>query len=172
MDGNFLVLFLSQKSFFHFIFRKKSSLSSSQKSFFPRKFILTSILLIRYLETLVHLFKGNVGSGLFAMGDAFRNAGIWTGIVLTITLGSICLHSQRLLVNCSNAMQKQFNREKCPDYAETVELCFLSGPKPLRKWAHLMRRIVNIFICLTQLGFCCIYFVFVSESVKQVRYLH
>lgn len=46
----------------------------------------------------MHLFKGNIGSGVFAMGDAFKNAGILTGLLTTITLGFICLHSQRLLV--------------------------------------------------------------------------
>lgn len=47
---------------------------------------------------MMHLFKGNIGSGVFAMGDAFRNAGILTGTVVTILLGIVCLHAQRLLV--------------------------------------------------------------------------
>lgn len=51
-----------------------------------------------YLETLMHLFKGNVGPGLFAMGDAFKNAGIIAAPIMTLFLGIICVHSQHILV--------------------------------------------------------------------------
>lgn len=53
----------------------------------------------RYLETLMHLFKGNVGSGIFAMGDAMKNAGILVGPIATLILGIICVHCQHLLVS-------------------------------------------------------------------------
>lgn len=116
----------------------------------------------------MHLFKGNIGSGLFAMADAFRNAGILVGTILTVLLGIVCLHSQRQLVNCSKMMQERHKLSKSPDYAETVELCFQHGPKIFQKWSTFMRKTVNVFICLTQLGFCCIYFVFISVSLQQV----
>lgn len=58
---------------------------------------------------------------------------------------------------------------KSPDFAETVGLCFECGPPKLRPWANLMKLLVNIFICVTQLGFCCVYFVFISSNLKQVR---
>lgn len=64
--------------------------------------------------------------------------------------------------------------EKCnlkttpPDFAETVELCFANGPQKLQKWSKIIKRTVNIFLCVTQLGFCCVYFVFISENIKQV----
>lgn len=51
-----------------------------------------------YIETMMHLFKGNVGPGLFAMGDAFKNAGIIVGPILTLLLGLVCVHSQHILV--------------------------------------------------------------------------
>lgn len=47
----------------------------------------------------MHLFKGNVGSGLFAMGDAIRNAGLLLGPPIVIVLGLICTHCQHLLVS-------------------------------------------------------------------------
>lgn len=120
------------------------------------------------METIIHLFKGNIGSGIFAMGEAFRHAGLLTGTILTIILGIICLHSQRQLVKCSRKMQGVYGYNKSPDYARTVELCFHHGPPSLRPWSTFMRMTVNMFICLTQMGFCCIYFVFISENLKQV----
>lgn len=103
------------------------------------------------------------------MGDAFKNAGLVTSGIVTVLLGIICLHSQRLLVNSSKYIQKKTKQDKCPDYADTVELCFINGPISLRKYSGLVRMTVNIFICLTQLGFCCVYIVFVSDSLKQVN---
>lgn len=47
----------------------------------------------------MHLFKGNVGSGIFAMGDAIRNAGLIVGPPLVLVLGLICVHCQHLLVS-------------------------------------------------------------------------
>ena len=46
----------------------------------------------------MHLFKGNVGSGVFAMGDAVRNAGLMVGPWLIILLAIICVHCQHVLV--------------------------------------------------------------------------
>lgn len=55
-----------------------------------------------------------------------------------------------------------------PDYAETVELCFKYGPSRLRVWSRFVKLVINTFIVVTQLGFCCIYFVFISENFEQV----
>ena len=60
------------------------------------------------------------------------------------------------------------NFDKRPDYAETVELCFEVGPERLRKYSKHMKTACNIFIVVTQLGFCCIYFLFIGTNVKQV----
>lgn len=51
------------------------------------------------METLFHLTKSNMGSGLFAMGDAFKNAGLLLGPILTIVLGTICVYSFHILVS-------------------------------------------------------------------------
>lgn len=46
----------------------------------------------------MHLLRGNVGSGVFAMGDAFHHAGIVVAPVLTLLLAAACVHSQHILV--------------------------------------------------------------------------
>lgn len=55
------------------------------------------------------------------------------------------------------------------DYAEVGYHAFSTGPAPLRPFASTARRVLNTFLTLTQLGFCCVYVVFIAANVKQVR---
>ncbi|XP_046410654.1 proton-coupled amino acid transporter 1 isoform X4 [Neodiprion fabricii] len=127
-----------------------------------------------YVGTLMHLFKGNVGAGMFALGDAYKNAGLILAPPLTIILGVICVHAQHILLRCSEEMSRRLGNDAVqnPGFAGTVELCFATGPLKLRKYSTTMRKLVNLFLCTTQLGFCCVYFVFISSNVKQVMDVH
>ncbi|KAK9882052.1 hypothetical protein WA026_018901 [Henosepilachna vigintioctopunctata] len=116
-----------------------------------------------YLETLMHLLKGNVGSGIFAMGKAMKNAGIILGPIVVLLLGIICLYCQHILLNTAKRISSGSEMPISPDYAETAELVFSKGPPRLQKYSKIMKRLVNIFLCVTQLGFCCVYFVFVAK---------
>ncbi|XP_058443377.1 proton-coupled amino acid transporter 1-like [Malaya genurostris] len=122
-----------------------------------------------YLESIMHIFKGNVGPGLYAMGQAFYNGGIIVSPILTILLGITCVHSQHLLLKSAAKMKlKRPNTHHLPDFADTVELCFTHGPLRFQRWAGVMRIAVNVFICITQLGFCTVYFGFISNNLKQI----
>ena len=122
-----------------------------------------------YVETMMHLFKGNVGPGCFAMADAVRNGGLILGPILTLLIGVICVHAQHVLLQCSAKMMEKNQLKTKPDYAETVELCFSSSDNErFQNFAPAMKRTCNIFICVTQLGFCCIYFLFIGTNLKQV----
>lgn len=43
-------------------------------------------------ETMVHLLKGNIGTGIFAMPDAFKNAGLVVGSIGIPLMAVICVH--------------------------------------------------------------------------------
>jgi len=53
----------------------------------------------RYCETLMHLLKGNIGCGMLAMGDAFRNGGLLMAPILTIFIGTVCIYNNHILVS-------------------------------------------------------------------------
>lgn len=55
----------------------------------------------RYAETLMHLLRGNIGAGVFGMGDAFKNGGIIVAPILTVLIGLISVHCQHVLVSVS-----------------------------------------------------------------------
>lgn len=120
-----------------------------------------------YFETFANLFKANVGTGCFAMASAMRNSGILLGPIATLIIATICVHCFHILVQCSEFIKVTNNLTQLPNYAETVELTFIISKKErFRKASNLIRKICNVFICLTQLGFCSVYFVFVGRSVK------
>jgi len=47
---------------------------------------------------MIHLLKGNIGTGILAMPDAFRNSGWAVGLVCTALLGAVCTHCMHILV--------------------------------------------------------------------------
>ncbi|GJQ78809.1 hypothetical protein Trydic_g2651 [Trypoxylus dichotomus] len=46
---------------------------------------------------LIHLLKGSLGTGILAMPNAFKNAGLIFGFVGTIVVGILCTHCVQLL---------------------------------------------------------------------------
>lgn len=44
------------------------------------------------------MLKGNVGCGILAMGDAFKNGGLFLSPILTCIIGIICVYNQHVLV--------------------------------------------------------------------------
>lgn len=45
------------------------------------------------------MLKGNVGCGILAMGDAFKNGGLFLSPILTFIIGIICVYNQHVLVS-------------------------------------------------------------------------
>ncbi|KAF6210808.1 hypothetical protein GE061_013919 [Apolygus lucorum] len=118
-------------------------------------------------DTMVHLLKGNIGIGILAMPDAFLNAGLAVGTVGTLVMGLICTHCMHIIVRCAHEL---CGRYQAPflTYSQVANRSFKSGPVSVQRYSRLIRWVVNIFLVITQLGFCCVYFVFVGENIKQV----
>ncbi|GCC21939.1 hypothetical protein chiPu_0000322, partial [Chiloscyllium punctatum] len=88
------------------------------------------------IETLIHLLKGNIGTGLLSLPLAVKNAGIVLGPISLVIMGVVAVHCMHLLVKCSRYLSAKI--------------------------------LVEFFLILTQLGFCCVYFVFLADNIKQV----
>lgn len=120
-----------------------------------------------YVECLIHLCKSNIGPGCFAMSEAIKNSGLILGSTLTVMLSTICVYQQHVLIKCSDIVKEEFNLEKRPDYAETLQLSLMSNEN-WRQHAKVMKRICNIFLILSQFGFCSVFFLFIGNNVKHV----
>ncbi|KAL7638918.1 UNVERIFIED_CONTAM: hypothetical protein RMT77_010452 [Armadillidium vulgare] len=117
-------------------------------------------------ETLIHLLKGNIGSGSLAMPQAFMNSGLWTGLAGVPVIGVLCIHAMTILLNSSRELCRRTGIPSL-NYEETAVKSFEVGPKILRPWTNVVYRIITTFLVVTQLGFCCVYLVFVSQNLYQ-----
>ncbi|CAB3374933.1 Hypothetical predicted protein [Cloeon dipterum] len=119
------------------------------------------------LDTLLHVIKGIMGSGILAMPDAFKNSGYALGTAATIFIGivqSYCVHQ---LVRTAYELSKR-KQVASMTYPETAKEAMLAGPTWMKKLAPYAGTVVNIFIFSFQLGTCCVYFVFISSNLKRV----
>lgn len=58
-----------------------------------------SALQYRDTETLIHLLKGSLGTGILAMPKAFHQSGYLSGLVNTILIGILCTYGLHILVS-------------------------------------------------------------------------
>jgi len=122
---------------------------------------------ISNVELFIHFVKGNLGTGILAMPSAFQKAGLWVGAVALPVMAIICTHSMQMLVNAAEEMKNR-QGDFIVSYAHVAETACLTGAKQFHKFAKPARLVINTFICITQIGFCCVFLVFVGDNLQQV----
>ncbi|XP_039287154.1 proton-coupled amino acid transporter-like protein CG1139 isoform X1 [Nilaparvata lugens] len=120
-----------------------------------------------YWETLIHMWKASLGTGILAMPNAFHNAGFAVGTIGTLVIGFLCSYCIHILISTQYELCR---RRKTPSmtYPATAEAAFQDGPTWTRRIAPYAPGICNAFLLAYQLGSCCIYVVFVASNIKSV----
>ncbi|CAB3374931.1 Hypothetical predicted protein [Cloeon dipterum] len=122
-------------------------------------------------ETMLHLLKGSLGTGILAMPNAFKNAGWIIGLFGTLFIGIICTYCIHMLVTCAYVLS---GRKKVAslNYPQTFEEALRQGPGILPKLAPYAGHFVNLFLFIYQTGTCCVYVVFVASNIQSVVNYH
>lgn len=118
-------------------------------------------------ETLIHLLKCSLGTGILAMPQAFARAGLVTGVVATVVVGALVTHCLHVLVRAQYSACKR-RRVPLLSYPDAMATALESGPSPLRRLARPAALTVDIFLVVYQLGICCVYIVFIADNIKKV----
>jgi proton-coupled amino acid transporter len=116
--------------------------------------------------SLMNVIKGNIGTGLLSMPAVVHRAGLVLGTVSIFLMGILATYLMRMLVNISHDVCTRHGLDRHNmDYTETVFQVMKHGPRPLRKYKGIIKHIVNVFLIITQVGFCCVYVLFISSNI-------
>lgn len=85
-------------------------------------------------ETMLHLLKGSLGTGILAMPKAFFNAGYIVGLIATFVIGFLCTYCMRILVLSEYELCKR-RRVPSMTYPATAEAALKEGPVFLRRFS-------------------------------------
>merc|ERR1711892_139118 len=122
---------------------------------------------ISNVETIIHLLKGNIGIGVLTMPIAISNAGLVGGVLGMVFVAVVTIHCMHTLVIAAQKLMAKRGVEFL-DYADTAEAAFLEAGGGWASKSHHMRRLINIFLCMSQIGSNAVYILFVAQNIMPI----
>lgn len=118
-------------------------------------------------DTLTHLLKASLGTGILSMPIAFKNAGLLAGVFATILVAFVCTHCAYILIKCAHLLYYKTRRTEM-GFADVAEVAFATGPQWGRKFAKPIRYLIQISLFATYFGTCSVYAVIVAANFQQI----
>jgi len=116
-------------------------------------------------QVSMHILKGNIGVGILGLPIAIKHAGVLVGPVVLAIIAVISVHCMHLIVIASHSLCYRTKAESY-DYGDVAEQIFIYYYGD--KWGYRARVVIDSFLVITQLGFCCTYFLFVAENLRSL----
>ena len=118
-------------------------------------------------DTLTHLLKASLGTGILSMPIAFKNAGLLVGVFATILVAFVCTHCAYILIKCAHVLYYRTRRTEM-SFADVAEVAFATGPEWGRKFSKPVRYLIQISLFATYFGTCSVYTVIVAANIDQI----
>lgn len=103
------------------------------------------------------------------MGDCYKNGGLVYASIQMVIVGIMCVHCELMLIFGSLDAVSKTEGAQLFEYPDTTEKCFQYAPGCFKRTAKVMRTITEIFLFVTQFGFCSVYILFITKNLYQVR---
>lgn len=120
-----------------------------------------------YCDTLLHLLKAAIGTGILAIPSAFRDAGYAVGVVGVIVMAALYTYCIHLLLSAEYELCRR-RRQVNMTYAQTVKAAFEEGPQTFRRLAGGGKFAANFFFMIYESGGCAVYIIFICSNLKQL----
>ena len=115
-----------------------------------------------FWQALVNLLKGNIGAGILSLPFAFKLAGYVLSPVLLVCIATICVYCMHTIVSCKKTLVDANILVPRPGGVVTY------GDVASAVFGSKGGRLIDFFLCLTQLGICTVYFVFVANNLHSL----
>lgn len=119
------------------------------------------------VNTLTHLLKASLGTGILSMPAAFYSSGLVMGIFLTILVSVICTHCAYVLVTSAHELYKK-SRKTQMGFADVAQEACKRGPPFARKFAPFAKQFIQIGIFVTYFMTCSCYTVIMAKNFNYV----
>uniref|UniRef100_A0ABI7ZV66 Amino acid transporter transmembrane domain-containing protein n=1 Tax=Felis catus TaxID=9685 RepID=A0ABI7ZV66_FELCA len=120
------------------------------------------------MQTLIHLLKCNIGTGLLGLPLAMKNAGLLVGPISLLGIGVLTVHCMVILLNCAHHLSQRWQKTFV-NYGEAMMYSLETCPNAwLRTHSAWGRYTVSFLLITTQLGFCSVYFMFMADNLQQM----
>lgn len=118
-------------------------------------------------DTLTHLLKAALGTGILSMPAAFAASGLLLGVFATMAVALICTHCAYILVVCAHELYRKTGKTAM-SFAEIAEESCKLGPQPVRSLGGVAKHIVTIGIFVTYFATCSCYAVIIAKNFNSV----
>ncbi|XP_004207859.2 proton-coupled amino acid transporter 1 isoform X1 [Hydra vulgaris] len=132
-----------------------------EEKFFPKEGHLED------WQVLTHLLKVFIGTGILGLPSAVMHGGLMLGPAILLLLGSVCMYNIKLLVDTAQNIRESLGIKRI-SYSGISEYLFSVYGKRI---GMLARYVTDCFLCTLQLGFCCVYVVFISHNLQAAAHI-
>lgn len=118
-------------------------------------------------ETLIHLLKASLGSGILQMPSAFRCLGLGMGIFMTMLVGFVCTYCAYILVKSAHKLYYK-TKKTSMSYGEVAQSALEKGPASFRKFGKSLRLVIDVCLFLAYFVTCSAYVYIISKNILEI----